>query len=133
MRNSKNTKGYTTLLAVLVVAVVAGLISVSTMILGVDATRTALVYRESAQAEALMDACMEDALQEVRDSSSYVGSGGFSLGSGSCTHEVTSGGGDSRTIHAAGQVGNTIRRSTIEISGLSPLILVDAFDDVADF
>lgn len=126
-------QGFTTLIATLVVGAIASAIAISLILLGVGATKNSLAIQQSFQAKALGDACAEYALQQIRNSTPYTGSGSLTLGQGTCNFTVTSQGGQNRTITAYGTVGTIVRKVKITISQINPRIIIATWQEVADF
>lgn len=126
-------KGFTTLVSVLLVGVLGLAISVSLLLLGLASSRTSFAQEQSYQAKALADACAEEALQQIHDSTPFTGSGSLTLGQGSCTYTVTSQGGSNRTITAVGTVSSMTRRVRVIIDSINPAINVTSWQEVADF
>lgn len=127
------SKGYITLISVLVVGAVGVAITVSLLLLGLGSSRTSFAYEQSNQAKALANACAEEALQTIRNNTSYVGTSGFDLGQGSCSYTVTNEGGENRTITAVGVVGIINRRVEVVIGDINPQINIVSWQEVADF
>lgn len=124
--------GFVTLLAVLIVSVVTIAIAVSLLLIGVSSSRTGFSLAQSYQTKALADACAEEALQQIRDSTSFTGSGSLTLGQGTCNYTVTSQGGANRTITATGTVSATVRKVRIVIDQINPTINPTSWQEVAD-
>jgi len=125
--------GYAALLGVLVIGAVTALATVSILLSGMQSSRTSFAFQQSVQAQSLADACAEEALQQVRDESSYIGSDSLSFEAGSCSYSVGFGGGQNRTITAEGIVDSIIRKIEISVSQINPEITVDSWQEVADF
>lgn len=124
------TRGYITLISVLVVGAVSVAISVSLLLLGLGSSRTSFSFQQSGQAKALASACIEEGMQQIRDSVPYTGTGNLSLGSGACTYTVTSQGAQNRTIVASGTVGNVVRKINVMINAINPNIVVVSWQEV---
>lgn len=129
-KNYYNNRGYITLISVLVVGAVGVAISVSLLLLGLGSSRTSFSFQQSAQAKALANACIEEGMQQIRDSIPYTGTGNLSLGSGDCTYTVASQGAQNRTIVASGTVGNVIRKINVIIDAINPNITVVSWQEV---
>jgi len=127
------SRGYITLISVLVVGAVGVAIATSLILLGIGSSRSSFALEQSNQAKALANACAEEALQQIRDSTPYTGTGNLSLGQGTCTYTVTSQGGQNRTITASGTVGTIVRKVKIIITKINPTITVSTWQEVADF
>lgn len=125
-------KGYITLLSVLIAGAVGVSIAVSLLLLGLSSSRTSFVAQQSTQARGLANACVEEALQEIRDSS-FTGAGNLSLGVGTCSYTVTSVGGENRTITTTGVVGTIQRKVKVTIDTISSQINVTSWQEVSDF
>ena len=126
-------KGFATLVSILLVGTIGLAIATSLLLLGLGASRTSFVQQQSYQAKALADACAEEALQQIRDSLPFTGSGSLTLGQGSCTYTVTSQGAQNRTITASGTVSTMTRRVRIILNQINPTINVTSWQELADF
>lgn len=124
--------GFITLLSVLVVGAVGVAITLSLLLLGVGNSRTGFAIEQSNQAKALANACAEEALQQIRDSTPFTGSGSLTLGQGTCAYTVTSQGGQNRTITASGTVGTIVRKAKIIINKINPTITLTSWQEVSD-
>ena len=133
MTAPRSAKGYVALVTVLVTGAVAGAIIVSLLQLGLSSGRTSLTLEQSNQAKALANACAEEALQQIRDSIPFSGSGSLTLGQGSCSYTVTKLAGQIRTITASGTVGTMVRKISIAIDKITPSINLTSWQEVADF
>ena len=122
--------GYITLLSVLVVGAVGVAVTTSLILLGVSSSRTSFSYQQMYQAKNLANSCAEEGLEQIREVSSYAGSGNLTLGQGSCTYVVTNLGGDSRLIEATGTVGTVVRKTQVDISAINPLIVVSSWQEI---
>lgn len=130
---NKNQGGFITLISVLVVGVVGIAITLSLILLGLGSSRTSFAVEQSNQAKALANTCAEEALQQIRDSTPFTGSGNLTLGQGICTYTVTSQGGQNRTITASGTVSTITRRAKIIINGITPTIQIVSWQEVDNF
>ncbi len=128
-----NNGGYITLISVLVVGAVGVAITLSLILLGVGSSRTSFAVEQSNQAKALANACAEEALQQIRDSTPFTGTGNLTLGQGTCTYTVTSQGGANRTITASGTVSTIMRKVKIIINKINPTIQVVSWQEVDNF
>lgn len=95
MKNKKQKikKGFITLITVILVSAVTLTITFSFLLLGIGSVQTSESIEDSAKAKALHDACVYQALENIRANWSYTGSGNLSLGDGSCSFTVTESGG----------------------------------------
>lgn len=129
----RESKGYIALITVLVVGAIGVAICVSLLLLGLGSSRTSFSLEQSNQTKALANACAEEALQQIRDSTPFEGTGNLTLGQGTCTYTVTKLTGQNRTITATGTVGTIVRKVKVIIDAISPSINVTSWQEVADF
>tara|TARA_B100000745_G_scaffold162806_1_gene106594 strand:+ start:594 stop:986 length:393 start_codon:yes stop_codon:yes gene_type:complete len=129
MTNIIKQSGFVTLTSVILIAAMSVGVSVTILLSGINSSRTSFSYQELLQAKALADACAEEALQQIRDNSSYTGSGSLSLGQGSCNYNVQSTGGENRTITVDGTIGTIVRRASITIDAINPSINITTWSE----
>lgn len=125
--------GFITLLSVLIIGALGTAITVSLLVFGIDSSKTSRALEQSYQSKALAYACSEEALQHIKDSTSFTGSGTLTLEQGTCTYTVTSQGGQNRTITASGTVGAVIQKTKIIIDRINPDIHIVSWQEVSDF
>ena len=128
-----NTSGFITLISVLIAGAVGVGIVTSLILLGLGSSRTSFALIQSNQAKTLANACAEEALQQIRDSTPFSGTGNLTLGAGTCTYTVTKLTGQNRTITGSGTVGTIIRKISISLDKITPNINITSWQEVADF
>lgn len=129
----KGQSGYIVLISVLIIGAVGVAVAVAVLWLGLGDSKGSFALEQSNQAKALANACSDEALQQIRDSTSYTGTGNLTLGQGTCTYTVTNTGGTSRTITSTGTVGTVVRKVKITIDTINPSINVTSWKEVGDF
>lgn len=116
-------KGYIALISIIIIGAATMAIAITLLTTGTDAQRSTLVSQQSIQARQLANACAEEALQKIHDTTSFTGSGVLTIGAGNCSYTVTSTGASARTISATGTVGGVVRKAmvyaTINTSNIS--------------
>lgn len=122
-------KGFVTLISVLLVGVVGLVIALSLIMFGLGSSKTALVFMQSNQAKALSNACAEEALEQIRTSTSFTGYGSLSTDNGSCWYSVT-GSAPNKAITAYGTVGTVTRNVIVNTSAVSPQIMISLWHEV---
>jgi hypothetical protein len=127
----KQSDGYIALLSVLIVGAAAMAIAVALLVTGSDAQRSNLVMQQSIQARQLAHGCVDEALQKIHDSSSFVGSGTVTLDTGSCTYTVTNTGGSNRTITTNSTIGNVVRKVTTYVTIGASSISITSWQEVS--
>ena len=125
--------GYIALISVLILGAIAVAITLSVILLGLGSSRSSFSVQQGDQTKGLADLCIEEALQRIRNSSSYVGADTIVIGEGSCTYTVVNDGVQNRTIQASGTVDNITRRVLVTIDSINPLINITSWQEVADF
>jgi len=125
-------RGYVTLISVLVVGAIGAVIATALILLGLGASRNGFAEDQSAQAKAAANACAEEAMERIRESSAFAGADAMAVGQGSCTFAVANEGGENRLITATGTVGTMVRKARIAIDRINPLIEVVSWEEVAD-
>jgi hypothetical protein len=118
---SSNNSGYIALITVIVLGVVVSVVATSLVLLGLGYTRTSLSEMQSASAKSAADACVEDALRQIRLSSGFTGTGNLTLSNASCSYTVTNT--ITSSIVSTGVSGNSTRRVTVDISSRTPTIV----------
>lgn len=129
----KNNIGYIALMTVLVAGLIATSITVSLLLLGTSQIKTAAAFDGSNRAKALANACAEEALQQIRDVTSFAGTGTLTFGADTCAYTVTNLGGETRQITATGNVDTVVRKVKVSITSINPLIIASSWQEVADF
>lgn len=128
-----NNKGYIALMTVLIVGIIGVSITVSLLLLGISRSKTAVALDESNRAKALANACAEEALQQIHDTTSFAGTGALTFGIDTCAYTVTNTGGENRQITATGNASTAVRKVKIIINDITPLITIFSWQEVADF
>lgn len=128
-----NQKGYITLLSTLFLVTIGGVVAGSLILLGLGFSRTSFALDQSNQAKALANACTEEALQKIQESTPFSGSATITLGNGNCSYTVTKLTGQNRTIIASGTIGTIIRKINISIDKVNPDINITSWQEAADF
>lgn len=131
-RFANNKKGYIALITVLVIGAIGTAIATSVLWLSIGISKSGLTQTQSNQTKALANACMEEALEHVRDSGPFTGTGSLTLGAGTCNYNVVSTGGQNRTITSSGTVGSIVRKISVTIDKINPAINVTSWQEVAD-
>ena len=130
---NKNQKGYIALISVLIISALVVLIATSASLVSISESDMGLEENQAWESFYLATACAEEALQKIRDSAPFSGSGNLSLGQGNCTYTVTKLTGQNRIITAAGTVRNITRKVKITLDKITPNINITSWQQVVDF
>lgn len=120
-------------MAVIIFSAVALTTVLSLSLAVLSYSRISASFSASFKAKALAEACLEQALMEVRRDTNYSGTTVFSLDGNSCTYMVINTGGDTREVRAEASFGGATRKIKAGVSDLYPKILLSSWEEVADF
>lgn len=124
--------GYVTLISVIIVGAVILSIVLFMISSGLDATENSLVITSSTQAKFLADACAEEALQQIRGNTSFVGTYSVIFGANNCSYSVVNTGASTMTVNASSTVINETRKVRILVSAVTPKITLSSWAEVAN-
>ncbi len=122
--------GFAALLGVLVLGAVAATMASALAFAGTRSLQASLALRQSYEAKGIARACADVALRQIHDNLAYAGSGGVTLGAGSCTYTVVNSGGSVRTISVTATVSNVTKKLLVATSALSPTIVISSWREV---
>lgn len=121
--------GYVLLISVIVIGAVASAIAVSLLLMASGTTRSLQAVQQGATARAMADACAEEGLQRIRDTTTFTGSGSLAIGSSTCAYSVT-GMSVPKTVLASSTVGDATRRVSVTVSATSPRVTISTWAEV---
>lgn len=125
--------GYIALISILIISAILLLIAFSSGILGIYEANIGLGKSQESKVFYLASACAEEALQKIRDSSSFSGSGNLSFQEGSCSYEVEKLAEENRLVMASSTVQNATRKIKISLDQILPAINIVSWEQTADF
>ena len=128
----KYEQGFVALISVLIVGAVGVAITTSLLLLGLGSSRTSFALEQSSQARALANACVEEALEQIRNNTLFSGTETLTLGQGNCNYTVIVQTNENRTITATGTVGTIIRKVKVTLDTINPNINITSWQEVAD-
>jgi hypothetical protein len=129
----QNDNGFIALLSVLILGVITLSITVSILLLGVDALRSAQTVADSTRARGLATLCSERALEEIRQNPLFSGTESIVVSAGYCEYTVSNLGGSNRDIESRGVSGNVTRRVLVEVDQIYPTIHISKWQEQALF
>ena len=115
--------GYILLISVVILGAIATAIAVALLFLGSGDSKNAISHQQSEQAKSAVNACMEEALEQIRESTVFTGTNSIVINNGVCTYTVTNTGGQNRTITASSTVSGVTRRATVSVTAINPKII----------
>ncbi len=113
-------KGFILLISVIIVGAIAASVAIALLFLGTGGSKSAISYQSSNKAKAGVNTCVETALEQIRENTSYTGSGSLSINGGSCDYAVT--GILPKTVTASSTFSGVVRRVTVSVSAVNPTI-----------
>ncbi|MBI2444719.1 MAG: hypothetical protein HYV42_05800 [Candidatus Magasanikbacteria bacterium] len=124
--------GYLTLTSVLIGGAAIALATIGLMLTAIQAGRNTLTLEQSAQARALANTCVEQALGQVRASGINNHSDQTTLGGSTCTYLVIAGSDGSGVVAATSTVGSIVRKVRVIIATTSPRITLTSWQEVGE-
>jgi hypothetical protein len=131
-KKKDNKKGYITLITILIIASIGLSVSISLLLFGLNSSRSSFANEQSGQAKYLADACIEQALQEIRKNHLFSGNNFLSLKQGTCYYDVIILTGEKREIHSFGVVDDIVRKVKVVVNDIEPRINVFSWQEVSD-
>ena len=101
--------------------------------LGLITSTSSFVFQQSFQARELAHSCAEEALEQIRESALFTGSGNLTFGAATCAYSVIDTGGETKRIEATGHVGEFLQMVRVEIIAINPQIQISSWREVASF
>jgi len=123
-------QGFIALVAILIILAVALLVGVSVILLAVSESAMSLQKTQSSQAYYLAILCSEDALMKLKEDTNYSGNETVSVTKGSCQILPVEG---NWTIKILADYSNQVRKIKIAVSQINPAMVIDSWQEVADF
>ena len=132
MKNITKKPGIVTLISVIIIGAVSIVIAVSLLANGINSSKNSLTNIRSSQANSLADACAEEAMQKIRDTS-FTGSFNLSFSTGTCSSTVISTSSPNFTIDSLGSSTSALEKIQIVINQISPKINILSWQELKDF
>lgn len=130
----KQQDGYVLLISVLVLSAASLALAIAGITLGLNFTTSSSLYRQARAATAMAHTCGEQALEKLKENANYTGPETLTFpGSETCTVVSVTGSGAVRTIKSQGSAQGAVARVQIEVSQVSPQIIVSSWKELADF
>lgn len=124
---NKSKKAYVTLITVIVV----GAISVAAVVFmlknGIMFTQNSNEIINSYQADFLAESCLEEALERIRDNTSFIGGDNIYFSNGSCSFLVSNST-PGKTIESTGVSINNVKKIRAEVSNINPIMIISSWE-----
>ena len=125
----KTNSGFIALTTVLLILAVVLMIGLSLSLLGISEAQMGLQKNQSSRAYYLANLCAEETLMELKENSGYTADETKDIEDGSCMILVEG----NWIVKVSANFQNQIRKMKIVISQLQPEMIVDSWEEVADF
>jgi hypothetical protein len=116
--------GFMTLYSVIIVGSIAlGLV----LVLATSSAwgiKSVINNKNSNQIKALSNACIEIALEAVRENNNFVGTANVNINGNLCSYTVVNLGGNNRTISASGTIKDVTRKVNVVVNSFNPIHIV---------
>lgn len=129
MKKNYYTDGYITLLSVVIFSAVSVAIVTTVLFLGSQSLSSSRDQELGAYGRQILDACIEEALERIKDLESFTGFGSLSFGNGTCSYQVTNNGGTNRTVTASSTSGTIVRKAQATLNQINPTIHITSWSD----
>ncbi len=131
--NTKDNSGFAVLIGVLIVGAFGVAVALYLVLSGLYSYQNSFVREQSLRAKTLANSCAESALNHVQLCSIINGAGSVQIDNDVCNYEIIINSEQGRIIQATATVGTSIRKVKLIVSQIDPLIIVDSWQEVADF
>lgn len=129
---TRERKGYITLLMVLVVGGIILTAVVGMIKIGIGSRRSTASLEHAKQAGATADACVEQALLQIKSAGLAAGTGELTLAVGNCEYAITATGDGTGEVFASGTVARSVRRVRVRIATTTPQLLLYSWQEAGD-
>ncbi len=127
---SSRQPAFVSMISVLILGAVGLSISIYIILFSLSSSKNSLSLSQSTQARTLATACAESALEQIRENTSYTGTTNLTLSSGTCSYIVTNTGGETRTITVTATVSSVVRRLSLTVTAINPIITTGSWQEI---
>jgi type II secretory pathway pseudopilin PulG len=120
----QNDKGFSTLIIVIVLGVIALSLTLAISTSSVWSIRANMNAKTSNITKSLVNACAEVALEKMRENNSYVGTDNVTLNGNTCSYTIIDAGGNTRSITISGAVNDITRKLFITTNDSDPITII---------
>ena len=128
-----NKNGFITLISVITLGAIGLSVVLFLLLAGFNSSKSIILLEQSARARSLASACLEEALQQIRNSTPFEGGGTLAIEADSCDYSVISLGGQNREVYASSTVSGVVRKAKVIIDIINPEINIVSWQEVGDF
>jgi len=128
-----NNSGFAVLIGVLIVGAFGVAVALYLVLSGLYSYQNSFLLEQSVRAKNLANACAESALNHIQLCSIISGQGSVVIDGNTCNYEIIVNPDQSRTVQSSATVGSVVRKVKVVVSKIDPHVIVDSWQDVADF
>jgi len=128
--SKQNQKGFIALVTVLIILAITLAAGIGLGLRSISEMKMGLQKSQSSQAYYLANLCAEQALMKLKENSNYSGNEIINMENGSC--EILSVEGN-WIVKVSGTFSNQTKKMKIVISQINPEMIIDSWEEVADF
>lgn len=123
-------RGFIALITVLIISALALMVGIGLGLRAIDEMEMGSQRSRSSETYYLANLCAEDALMKLKENSSYSGDETINIGNGSCTILPVEG---NWTVKISASSDNQVKKMRLIISQIQPQMIIDSWEEVADF
>jgi len=133
MKNKHKKAGYITIITVITISAVSIATVLSLIFSSLGAINTGQSLKDLAQAEAAANACVEEALERIRQDNSFQGTFELINTNYSCQADVSFVSGEQFLINSTGVSNDSYKKIKVETNQIIPIITISSWQAVSDF
>jgi len=126
----KKQKGFIAITTVLIISALVLMIGIGISLESIGETKMGLQRSLSSQSYYLTNLCVEQTLMKLKENSSYSGDETINVENGNCTILPIEG---NWTIKVSASSSGQIKKMKLIVSQIDPEIIVDSWEEVAEF
>lgn len=123
-------KGFIALTTVLIISALVLMVGIGISLESIGEMKMGLQRSLSSQAYYLTNLCAEQTLMKLKENSSYLGDEIINISNGSCTILPIEG---NWTIKVSASSSGQVKKMRLVVSQIDPEIIVDSWEEVAEF
>jgi len=123
-------KGFIAITTVLIISALVLIVGIGISLESIGEMKMGLQRSLSSQAYYLANLCAEQTLMKLKENSSYLGDETINMENGNCTIEPIEG---NWTIKVSAFSSGQVKKMKLIVSQINPEIIVDSWEEVAEF
>jgi len=133
-QQTKNNTGYVALISVLITSALTLAIVIGASMRSIGGGQAGVLLHNTQQARALVDMCVDQALFYLQEDLEYQGNDDIIVSEGSCHIGVIQGSGNTdRIILVDSNVHGSVKKVSVHVSLVTPVIHISSWREVTEF